>query len=66
MFRAAGIVVLTKVDLLPHLDFDLDECLANVRRVNPALRVFQVSSKQGTGLPAFSDFMASQVAMTRA
>ena len=66
MFRAAGIVVLTKVDLLPHLDFNLDECLANVRRVNPDVRVFQTSTKDGAGLPAFCDFMASQVAVTQA
>jgi hydrogenase nickel incorporation protein HypB len=56
--------VLTKVDLLPHLDFDLDDCLANLRRVNPSARVFQVSSKKGTGLPAFCDFIAAQVAVT--
>jgi hypothetical protein len=39
----------------------------NIRRVNPeaALRVFQVSTKDGGGLPVFCDFMASQVAMTR-
>ena len=66
MFRAAGIVVLTKIDLLPHLDFNLDECLANVRRINPDVRVFQTSTKDGAGLPAFCDFMASQVAVTRA
>lgn len=66
MFRAAGIAVLTKVDLLPHLDFDLEQCLANIRRVNPELRVFQISVKTGSGLAAFCDFMASQVAMTRA
>ena len=66
MFRAAGIVVLTKVDLLPHLDFDLEACLANIRRVNPDARIFQVSSKTGAGLPAFCDFMASQVAATAA
>src|SRR5262245_48167391 len=66
MFRAAGIVVLSKVDLLPHLDYDLDECLGNLRRVNPDARIFQTSSKDGTGLAAFSDFMTSQVAMTRA
>jgi len=66
MFRAAGIVVLTKIDLLPHLDFNLDECLANVRRINPEARIFQTSTKDGAGLPAFCDFMASQVAVTRA
>jgi hydrogenase nickel incorporation protein HypB len=64
VFRAAGIVVLTKVDLLPHLDFNLDECLANVRRVNPDLRLFQVSTRNGAGMPAFCDFMASQVTMS--
>jgi len=66
MFRAAGIVVLSKVDLLPHLDFDVDECLGNLRRVNPAARIFQVSTTKGIGLPAFCDFMASQVAMAPA
>jgi len=66
IFRAAGFVVLTKVDLLPHLDFDVVECLTNIHRINPDLRIFQVSTKDGSGLPAFCDFMASQVAMTRA
>jgi hydrogenase nickel incorporation protein HypB len=65
MFRAAGIVVLTKIDLLPHLDFDLEQCLANIRRVNPELQVFQVSVRNGSGMAGFCDFMASQVAMTR-
>src|SRR4029078_6643553 len=60
MFRAAGIVVLTNIDLLPHPDFNLDECLANVRRINPEARIFQTSTKDGAGLPAFCDLMASQ------
>jgi hydrogenase nickel incorporation protein HypB len=66
MFRAADIVVLTKIDLLPYLDFDLDACVANVRRVTPNARLFQVSTRNGAGLPAFCDFMASQVAVTAA
>ena len=35
MFRAADVVVVNKIDLLPHLDFDLDEFLANLDAVNP-------------------------------
>src|SRR5262245_495099 len=66
MFRAAGIVVITKIDLLPHLDFDVEQCLANVHLINPAVRIFQVSTRNGTGVQAFSDFMAAQVAVTRA
>jgi hydrogenase nickel incorporation protein HypB len=62
MFRAADVAVLTKIDLLPYLDFDVGECIANVRRINPALRLFQVSSRDGNGIPALSDWMAAQVA----
>jgi hydrogenase nickel incorporation protein HypB len=62
MFRAADVAVLTKIDLLPYLDFDVGACIANVRRVNPGLRLFQVSSRDGNGIPALSDWMAAQVA----
>jgi hydrogenase nickel incorporation protein HypB len=60
MFRAAGVLVLTKVDLLPHLDFDLAALRANALRVNPALRIFEVSSRDGTGLAAFVDWLAAE------
>jgi hydrogenase nickel incorporation protein HypB len=66
MFRAAGVVVLSKIDLLPHLDFDLAQCLANLARVNPALRIFQLSAKTGTGMAPFCDWLVSQVASARA
>ena len=35
MFRAVDVVVVNKVDLLPHLDVDLDRFLENLRAVNP-------------------------------
>jgi hypothetical protein len=38
MFRAVDAVVVNKIDLLPHLDFDLDRFLANLKAVNPAAR----------------------------
>ncbi|HZV55360.1 MAG TPA: hydrogenase nickel incorporation protein HypB, partial [Rhodocyclaceae bacterium] len=43
MFRAADLMLLSKVDLLPHLDFDAGACIANARKVNPRIRVLQVS-----------------------
>src|SRR6202161_2696296 len=43
MFRAVDAVVVNKMDLLPHLDFDLDLFLANLRAVNPGAAVIQVS-----------------------
>jgi hydrogenase nickel incorporation protein HypB len=52
MFRSADIVVLNKVDLLPHVSFDVDRFLGFTREVNPRARVFQVSATRGTGCPA--------------
>ena len=60
IFRAAGVLLLSKIDLLPHLDFDVEACLAHARRVNPALRVFQVSAKSGDGMAALCDWLAAQ------
>jgi hydrogenase nickel incorporation protein HypB len=66
MFRAAQTLVLTKIDLLPHLDFDVEACLAAARRVNPALRVFTLSARTGAGVGAFCNWLAAQVAVVEA
>ena len=50
MFAAATLMVLNKVDLLPHVDFDVERCITNARRVNPAIEVLQVSATRGTGM----------------
>jgi hydrogenase nickel incorporation protein HypB len=50
MFRAADVVVVNKIDLLPHLDFDLDRFLANLADVNPKATVIQASSRTGEGV----------------
>jgi hydrogenase nickel incorporation protein HypB len=49
MFRAAEVVVVNKIDLLPHLDFDLDTFLSNLRSVNPAARIL-ASARTGEGV----------------
>lgn len=50
MFRASQVMVLTKIDLLPYVNFDVDRCLAYARQVNPELKIFQVSAVSGAGL----------------
>jgi hydrogenase nickel incorporation protein HypB len=50
MFRAAQVMLLNKVDLLPHLEFDPRRCIDYARQVNPALRVLQISATRGDGL----------------
>jgi len=50
MFRAADVVVVNKVDLLPYLEFDLDAFLANLSAVNPTTEVIMASARSGEGL----------------
>ena len=50
MFRRSDLVLVNKLDLLEHVDFALDECVANVRQVNPRAQVLAVSARRGDGL----------------
>ncbi|WP_039851911.1 hydrogenase nickel incorporation protein HypB [Magnetospirillum fulvum] len=66
MFAAADLMLLNKSDLLPHLEFDVAACVANALRVNPRLKILQVSARTGEGLGAFLDWIGAGVAMARA
>ena len=57
MFHACDVVVVNKVDLLPHLDFDLDRFYANLRAVNPTARVIEVSARTGDGVAEWCDWL---------
>ncbi len=61
MFRAADLVLLNKVDLLPFLDFDVDLCEANARRVNPGIEVLRVSARSGEGFDAWLAWIEARV-----
>ena len=50
MFAAAGLMVVTKTDLLPHLDFDVEALIDNARRVHPGIAVLKLSAKSGDGM----------------
>lgn len=57
MFRACDLVLINKVDLLPHLDFDLDTLLANLDAVHPGVPHALVSARTGDGLDAWFDWL---------
>lgn len=50
MFRASSLMILNKIDLLPHVEFDVDTCIGYARRVNPDIEVLQLSATTGEGL----------------
>ena len=61
VFRASSILVLTKTDLLPHLDFDVEACSSNARRINPDLRTFMLSARTGEGVGDLCAYLAAEV-----
>jgi len=65
MFHAAEVMLLNKVDLLPHLEFDMGRCIEMARRVNPQLTILEVSSKTGAGMTAWYDWLAAEAGMRK-
>ena len=57
MFERAGHVIMTKIDLLPHVPFSLDRAIANVLSINPSAGVFRMSALDGWGLEEWFEFL---------
>jgi hydrogenase nickel incorporation protein HypB len=62
MFRASGLMILNKMDLLPHVQFDVDRCVGHARQVNPRIGVLQLSATRGEGLDGWYDWLRQQAA----
>jgi hydrogenase nickel incorporation protein HypB len=62
MFRACELVIVNKIDLLPHLDFDMDKLLYNLDVVHPGVQHMLVSARTGEGIDEWRDWLQSQVA----
>ncbi|MEA2347155.1 MAG: hydrogenase nickel incorporation protein HypB [Thermoleophilaceae bacterium] len=57
MFRACELVLINKIDLLPHLDFDLEKFIYNLDAVNPGVQKILVSAKTGEGIEEWRDWL---------
>jgi hydrogenase nickel incorporation protein HypB len=62
MFRESRYAVMTKIDLLPHLSFDLARAIGAMREVNPELELFRTSATTGEGMDAWLAFLRREVA----
>jgi hydrogenase nickel incorporation protein HypB len=56
-FREAGALIVSKADLLPHLQFDLESLQQNAVRINPQLRIFRLSSQSGEGVELWTEWI---------
>ena len=62
VFRAASRFVLTKIDLAPHVDFDIDACLARALEINPRLETMRLSARSGEGMQDWCSWVRKQAA----
>ncbi|WGO84353.1 hydrogenase nickel incorporation protein HypB [Arsenophonus apicola] len=60
MFAAASLMLLNKVDLLPHLNFDVEKCIASARQVNPQIEILLVSATTGQGMDNWLAWLENQ------
>ncbi|TML88705.1 MAG: hydrogenase nickel incorporation protein HypB [Actinobacteria bacterium] len=61
MFRACELVLVNKIDLVPHLDFDLGKLLANVEAVHPGMPTALVSARTGEGVEEWRRWLVQAV-----
>jgi hydrogenase nickel incorporation protein HypB len=63
MFRAADVMLINKMDLVPFLELDLEKCKEMARRVSPDITIFEVSARTGEGMADWYEWLAQ--GMTR-
>jgi hydrogenase nickel incorporation protein HypB len=61
MFRSADLVLVNKVDLLEHLDFDLEQFLGNLDAVNPGVKTILTSARTGQGVDEWCDWLGQRL-----
>jgi hydrogenase nickel incorporation protein HypB len=66
MFRTCDLVLINKIDLLPHLDFSVDKLLANLDAVHPGVPRMLVSARTGEGVGEWRDWLVKRTARTGA
>jgi hydrogenase nickel incorporation protein HypB len=62
MFAASSLLLLNKVDLLPHVNFDVARAIEYARRVRPGIEVMQLSATTGAGMDAWLGWLRAHLA----
>ncbi|MCG7876403.1 MAG: hydrogenase nickel incorporation protein HypB [Candidatus Thiodiazotropha endolucinida] len=65
MFHAADLMLLNKIDLLPYLDFDVQRCIEYAQRINPKIKVLQLSATTGEGMQNWYQWIAASRQMAQ-
>jgi len=65
MFAAADLMIINKIDLLPYLNFDVEACINYALRVNPRIKILQLSATSGEGMNPWLDWIKAAHALSR-
>lgn len=57
MFRSADLIVISKISLLPHFDFDVKKVIADARKLNPKVDIIELDSKTGQGVDKWINYI---------
>ena len=61
MFQEADCLLISKIDLVPYLEIDIERMKANIRQINPTAKIIQISAKTGQGLEDWFNWISSQI-----
>lgn len=61
LFHGAAVTLITKTDLLPHLEVDLDKYKASVKQIQPGAKIIEVSAKTGDGMDEWIEYLKELV-----
>ena len=57
LFNKANLIIITKIDLMPHLDWSLEKTKNYIRQVNPNAKIITLSAKSGEGMNEWVDYL---------
>ena len=61
MFSICDVVLINKIDVMPYFDFDMDECIKNIKFRNPKAEVIPICAKTGEGIDKFAAWLKEQI-----
>lgn len=57
LFHNASVIIITKIDLIPYLDWNLEKCLFHLRKINPTSPIIKLSAKSGEGIEDWINYL---------
>lgn len=61
MFSIVDVLLINKIDVLEHFDFDLEACKERAKKLNPNIKIFEISARTGKGIDGWVDWLRTEV-----